>query len=274
VRLFISEWERLWQRKVTWLVFAAIPAILYASAMYYRKHNQGVSPHLPEYTVFANFPVLGLNEQLMSTCNVVVLILAAYLITEEYTTGQLRMVMIRSYSFSELFLAKLGVLLLALLLFLACYFIGSYAVGYFMFEHTTSVPLFYHNGNVSEWQAFFYTVRYYAVAYAALVAMAGVMVFFAVISRMTTTAMGLGISFLLLSFGYPTVLSYFRPLFHPEVFGRLYFASLPVIQWQGIAMLLAGKPGISLWSSSALGAYALLFGVSAYFLFTRKDRFI
>ena len=83
-KLIVSEWERLWKRKVIWLLFAAIPIMVYAAAKYCLHQNTTVTPDLPHYTVVGNFPVLGLSEMLMTAFNLVVLVIATMVVTDEY----------------------------------------------------------------------------------------------------------------------------------------------------------------------------------------------
>lgn len=274
MKLFISEWERLWSRKVTWLMLVAMPLIVYATAHYYAGHNLKISHERPEYTVFANFPVLSLNEQLMTTFNVIVLLLAAYLITEEYRSGQLRLILLRAHSFPRVMLVKWLVLVVTMFLFLLCYFAVSYVVGFFMFERVDSLPLFYQKTWVSEWQAFLYNLQYYAVAYVTLVVLSSIMFCIAMLSQTTTAAMGIGVAYGLFSMAYPTVLQYFSAWLDHSLFMKLYFSSLPMIQWQGIVLMLAGHEEVTIWNSLMLVGYFLLSTMIAYVAFTRKDRWI
>lgn len=71
--LWTSEWERLWSRRILWLLYIAIPLISWLSARYYASHNAEVPETSPEYTVVGNYPVMGLAEQLMTTFNVFII---------------------------------------------------------------------------------------------------------------------------------------------------------------------------------------------------------
>jgi hypothetical protein len=104
--LILAESERLFKRKLTWVVLAMAPIGLFVAASYLQKQNGQISSSLPEYTVTGNFAVLGLAEMLFTAFNALLLVFITLMITEEYRTGQLRMVMIRARSMGELVVAK------------------------------------------------------------------------------------------------------------------------------------------------------------------------
>lgn len=274
--LMLSEWERLWNRKITWLCFAFILPVLLATARYYSGRNEVLSPSDVEFSTVAKFPVLALAEQLMTVFNLVVLLLLVFSVTEEYRTGQLRMVMIRSYSFAQLFFAKWLTVLGTLLLFHVTYFIGSYGVGNLFFPSSEEVRLFLHSTPSTSREALLYNVQFYAIAYLTLVAMSCVVLFFTVISSTTTTAIGMTIGFLLVSIVYPTFFRIFTYGLEPPPSPKWSFLSLTQIQFEGIAALLAEKPNPTLvgFVLAMLFIYLLVFGIAAYLLFIKKDRFI
>ncbi|WP_142506384.1 ABC transporter permease [Melghirimyces algeriensis] len=272
--LIASEWERLWNRKITWFLFAMIPVILFVSGQYYQKSNQGLTPENPAYAVLDNFPVLVLAEQLMIGFNLMLLLLLVFSVTEEYRTGQIRMVMIRSYSFSQLLFAKWLTVMEVMLLFHVTYLILSYGFGAWMFDSTSQLLLFYHDEPVSHGPAFFYVLRYYALAFVTLIAISSIMTFIAVISQSTTTAIGGTIGFLLVSAGYPTILQKFAQTMEPRPDPHWYFLSITQIQYEGIALALAPHSRFVLFNTGVLFAYAFIFGVAAHLIFTKKDRFI
>ena len=142
-KLIASEWERLWKRKVTWLMFAAIPVMVYAAAKYCLHQNNTVTPDLPQYSVMGNFPVLGLAEMLMTAFNLVVLVLAALVVTDEHRSGQLRMVLIRTHSFRQIILAKFFVVVRFIFLYLVAYFISCYGLGMRCFQTLKHIHNFF-----------------------------------------------------------------------------------------------------------------------------------
>jgi ABC-2 type transport system permease protein len=274
ITLIASEWERLWSRKITWLLFASIPVILFATGSYYQNLNEKLDPSRPEYAVMGNFPVLALSEQLVTVLNLFLLLLLVFSITEEYRTGQIRMVMIRSYSFAQILWSKWFSVMGIAFLFHILYFVLSYLFGAMMFDTPPKVHLFYHNAAVSSGSAFSYNIRYYGFAFLTLIAMSWVITFIAVISKTTTTAIGMSVGFLMLSYGYPVVLMTFTRGLQPSLAPEWYFLSLTEIQYQGIALALAETPKLLGFNLLVLLSYTLLFGSLAYFIFTRKDRFI
>ncbi|WJH34876.1 ABC transporter permease [Paenibacillus sp. CC-CFT747] len=138
MRLLSSEWERLWKRKTAWLFLIGIPVILAGTAKYYLGHNTGLTPSSPEYATAENFPVMAMIEQLIVVFNVWALVLLTLSFTEEYRSGQLRMVMLRAYSRTQLFAAKWLAFALMTALFFLVYLLAAAVVGRFVFPHRPS----------------------------------------------------------------------------------------------------------------------------------------
>ncbi|SFT00812.1 ABC transporter permease [Marininema halotolerans] len=272
--LISSEWQRMWSRKITWILFAAIPLVLFVTGHFYQGLNDHLASNSPEYTLMDNFPVLALSEQLMTVFNMALLLLLVFSITEEYRTGQIRMIMIRSYTFTQLFFAKWITVMIIMFLFNTFYLFLSYGFGSWMFDNASQLMLFYHDDPVSSSTALLYNLRYYGFAFLTLIAISAVITFFAVISQSTTTAIGLTLGYLLVSFGYPQILQTFAQGLKPALNPAWYFLSLTQIQYQGIAMALAQEPKLLLFNTGVLLVYTLAFGTGAYLIFTKKDRFI
>ena len=270
-KLIASEWERLWKRKVTWLMFAAIPVMVYAAAKYCLHQNSTVTPDLPQYSVMGNFPVLGLAEMLMTVFNLVVLVLAALVVTEEHRSGQLRMVLIRTHSFRQIILAKFFVVVSFIFLYLVAYFISCYGVGYAMFSNPETYPQFYYQSQVTFIEGFIYNLKYYGLAFLTLVAMSSVVFFIAIVSHTTTTILGIGIGFLFISFTYPNLINIFGQLLNQEVFIKLYFTSIPMVQWQGLTFMLAESSNLYGWILLVLSCYVLLFQFLIILVTNRKS---
>jgi ABC-type transport system involved in multi-copper enzyme maturation permease subunit len=272
--LILAESERLFKRKLTWVVLAMAPIGLFVAASYLQKQNGQISSSLPEYTVTGNFAVLGLAEMLFTAFNALLLVFITLMITEEYRTGQLRMVMIRARSMGELVVAKTIVLLGFLLLFYIVYFLSSYVIGFLLFDNPAQYPVFHHKELVSFKEGFFYNVMFYSWAYVTTVAVGAVLVFIAVISKTTTTAIGGGIGFLLLSFSCPYVLKVFSPWMDPIIFAKMFFMSVPMIQLEGITTMIAEKPQFILWNTGVLCFYILFFGTLTFLTLRKKETFL
>ncbi|WP_044641198.1 ABC transporter permease [Risungbinella massiliensis] len=272
-QLIRAEWERLWKRRITWIIFALIPVGLFAAATYFQKQNEVTSVDLAQYAFAGNFPVLGLAEMLFTLFNAILLVFITLLITEEYRSGQLRMVMIRTYSFRKILLAKVIVLLLFVLSFFVVYFCLSYSIGFVMFDSPEMYHLFYHDQLVTLQDGLLYNLLFYGVSYLTVVALICVLVFIAVISKTTTTAIGGGLSFLLISFSYPMILEYFSRLLEKAVYMKIFFSSIPMIQWQGITMMLAESPQLIGWNLTVLGCYIVIFSLATLLVVRRKDSF-
>ncbi|MDH5163774.1 ABC transporter permease [Heyndrickxia oleronia] len=273
-QLIISEWERLWKRKTTWLLFIAIPILVFAAAKYYQKQNLSFTKNDPQFAVAGNFPILGLSEMLMTAFNIIILLLAAFIITDEYRTGQLRMVMIRSYSFQKVFFAKFIVMVGVLTLYLIIYFIISYLIGSLMFSRPEAYSQFYHKDSFTLLEGFIYNLKFYGVAWLTLLAMSCVLIFIATISYSTTTALGAGVGFLLLSLVFQYTLRLFQPILGNEMTTKLYFSSILAIQTEGITAMLSENAQQFSWMYYILIGYILLFGLFLFFVTRKKDNFL
>lgn len=274
-KLIASEWERLWKLKVIWLLFAAIPIMVYAAAKYCLYQNTTVTPDLPQYTVVGNFPVLGLAEMLMTAFNVVVLVITTMVVTDEYRSGQLRMVLIRTYSFRQIILAKFFVVISFIFLYLVAYFIICYGMGSIMFSNPETYPQFYNQSDVTVVEGFIYNLKFYVLAFLTLVAMSSVLFFIAIISHTTTTTLGIGIGFLFLSIAIPNIIELVGQLVPNEILLKLYFTSITMVQWQGLTFMLAKSSNLLGWMLLVLSCYILLFQLLMILSTKRKnDTFI
>ncbi|MDX8044441.1 ABC transporter permease [Gracilibacillus sp. S3-1-1] len=273
-QLLLSEWIRLWKRKTTWIAFLSIPLILIAAAKYLVSQNNVVSTKLPQYTVAWNFPVMGLAEMLITVFQGIIILIVVFSVTEEIRTGQIRMVLLRSYSYTEILFAKYIVIIGVILLFFTVYFIGSHIVGIIFFPMVDKFSLFYHQELATPIVGLMYNVRFYGIACLTAIAIISVMFFIAVVCRTTTAAIGVSIGFIIFTLGYPTMLSYFHELFGNELFVKLYFTSITMIQFEGITRILGESGNEAGWNYSVIAIYISLFTVSTFIAMNKKDYFI
>ncbi|WP_461614500.1 ABC transporter permease [Clostridium sp. Marseille-QA1073] len=271
--LFISELERLWSKKSTWLIFIAIPLVLYASSKYYLSHNLSVPEISPEFTSFANFPSAAIQEQLIVFFNIVVVLLLVLSVTEEYRSGQIRMVMIRTRSFTQLFFAKFLAVATIILLLLITYYLLSIPIGYIFMPKLEKVQIFYYNGLSTIKESFLYGIKYYAMSYLTLIAMVSIIMFIAVISKTVTAGVGISMAFLLASMIYPQILLMFSPNMTERLF-KFQLLSLTHIQHMGIAIMLGEHPTFVLYGFIVLITYTLIFTILSSAIFAKSDRYI
>lgn len=272
--LILVEWKKFWKRKVSLLLLAMIPVMVFFSAKYIQQQNLNYSPETPQYAVFANFPILGLAEMLMTAFNLFIIVIVGMIVTEEYRTGSLRMVLIRSYSFRKIILAKFFVLVGLLFLYLALYLLVSYCFGYFMFSNPETYVQFYYYEHFSVTEGFIYNLKFYCIAFFTLVAISSVILFIAVISPTMTSAYGFSVGYLLLCFAYPNFIQLFQPILENDTIYKIFFSSIPMVQWEGITLLLAETPHYTGWILFILLIHILLFHSLLFFVTRTKDIFI
>lgn len=268
------EWSKLWKRKMSWLLFAMIPIMAYASAVFCQKQNRVLTTDVPQYAVAGNFPVLGLSEMLMTAFNLVAIVIAAMMVTEEYRSGALRMVLTRTKSFQQLVLAKFFVLAGFLFLYLAVYFLVCYGLGFALFSAPETYPQFYHQDRVTLFEGFIYNSKFYGLSFLTLVSISSVIFFIAVISHTMTTALGTSVGYLLICFAYPNVIQLFRTVAGDKTILNIFFTSIPMIQWEGITMMLAETPQYAEWMIGVLTGYFVLFQFLLLMVTRKKDIFI
>lgn len=268
------EWSKLWKRKMSWLLFAMIPIMAYASAVFCRKQNRALTADVPQYTVAGNFPVLGLSEMLMTAFNLVAIVIAAMMVTEEYRSGALRMVLTRTKSFQQVVVAKFFVLASYLFLYLIVYFLVCYGLGFAFFSTPETYPQFYHQDGVTLFEGFIYNSKFYGLSFLTLLSVSSVVFFVAVISHTVTTALGASVGYLLICFAYPNVIQLFQPIAGDEMIIKIFFTSIPMIQWEGITMMLAETPQHAGWMLGVLAGTFVLFQVLLLIVTRKKDIFI
>lgn len=269
--LIRAEWERLWQKKVTWLCFIAIPIMLFASAKYFLKHNEVVPANYSDHTYANSFPFMGLSEQLIGTFNIILLVTIILMFSHEYHSGQMRMVLQRSYSYKQVLLAKTITILLVMMLFLAFYFICSYIIGFILFDYKTSVVLPLHINSSTGITIVKYNIIYYGIAYITLVAMTSVLVMLTVMGKSTTGATLLGMGFILFSVAYPNII---QIMGSSNLVGFMNYTSLVMLQHDGIATMLLGHPVVVSWCLGVMFFYIILCNFITFRVLSNRDNFI
>lgn len=283
MELFKSELERIWKRKLTWLAFILIPLAIAGASKYYLGNNFRHPVTSPEFISFGNYPFMVFQEMLVSLFNVMVILFVCTSITEEYRKGELRMVMIRGFSFGEIYLAKVASIITTMFIFFVTFFTVSTVWGYFTASKLVNVKLFYYSKSVTIPEALLYSAKYYAVGFLTIIAILFVFTLIAILCKTSTGVIGACITFLLGSFIFSeTILQCANMLIKNVgqnsdlivIIEKLYLITIPKIQHVGICFILAEKPILDGWIFSVLIAYIILLGSIACIVFTREDHFI
>lgn len=117
MELFKSEFERIWKRKLTWICFILIPLAIAGASKYYLNNNYKHTIQSPEFVSFGNYSFMVFQEVLITLFNIFTILFVCSSITEEYRNGEIRLVMIRGYSFKEIFFAKIASIITTLFIF-------------------------------------------------------------------------------------------------------------------------------------------------------------
>ncbi|MBU5483848.1 hypothetical protein KQI86_05850 [Clostridium sp. MSJ-11] len=271
--LVLSELERIWSKKSTWLILLSIPLVIYASARYYLGHNLNMTIDSPQYTSFGNFANAVMQEQLIVFFNIVLILLCVLVFTDEFTSGSIRMVFIRSVYYWEVFFSKLCSVAITMFVFVMAYFILSLPIGYILMPKLENVSIFYHSSKFTIKESILYGIKYYAIAYLTLMSMAFVISFIAMISKSITSAVGMSITFLFGSLIYPQILMIaFREMSDKLMSYQLL--SITHIQHMGIAMMLGEKGFFSGFILIILTVYIIVFGILSYLIFNKTSKYV
>lgn len=268
-QLFISEWQRLWNRKSTWVSFMLIPIVLIAIIRRYIKSNALITTDNLKYVSFYNFPSRVLNVESIVIFDVIVIVLIIMAVTGEYREGKLRMVMIRSFSFGQIFRAKYLVVLSTSALLLFTNFILSTFLGYLALpKQEVKFPYYPRKFTVSE--SMLYNIKYYIFAFVILAAVVSVIMCIATICKTTIGALSGSLVFMFVSIILPDLCSVFMAKI-PGMYGFMNDSFLTRIQYGGIDVLLSETPqGVGLMLTSIV-FHIVVFYLIAFYLFSDED---
>ena len=266
--IFLCEWERLWSKKSSILFFILIPFLVLVTALQSRENNEVLEKTDPQYSFWSNFPVMSIAEVFMLYFNIVAVLIIIMSFTHEYRTGQLRMVLQRSFRFSSVFWAKYFSVLLYLFLLVGAYFICSLAAGWLFFDSAEKVYLFFQPEPVSPLHSLGYSAAYFLLSYLSLSAVASVAVLVGVKSRSSTTAFAIKAGFLLAYMLFPVLLGMFGESIG---YSQYVYFSLIEIQFSGIVQMLTDQVFLKGWILAVMMAYILLGTAVSLIIFSRRD---
>ncbi|AJD31880.1 MULTISPECIES: ABC transporter permease subunit [Clostridium] len=283
MELFKSEFERLWKNKLTLFCFILIPLAIIGSSKYYLGNNLKLPITNDEYTSFGNYPFMMFQEMLITLFNFMAILFVCISITEEYRKGQIRLIMIRGYSFKEIYFAKIASIISTMVILFVAYFILSTAIGYFIAPKLYRVKLFFHSSTVSNLNAILYSLKYYALGFLTVLAILSVFALFSVTFKSSTGTIAACICFLMGSFIFSKIIEQWHIMLvkNPhnginliKIVEKLYLSTIPQIQYIGICFVLAEKPILNHWILGVLAAYIIIFTFITCTIFSKRDNFI
>ncbi|MBB3126111.1 ABC-type transport system involved in multi-copper enzyme maturation permease subunit [Paenibacillus rhizosphaerae] len=169
--MMLSDWERMWKRKKTLFSMLIFVVIVGLDCLFLSMQKLGAFDNVSTAPLVSeNFALFLLKE----VSFFLVLIIGPMLIIDsmngEYTSGQLRMVLIRPVSFAQLFLAKWMNLAAMLLLFTLVTFAIGEAFGYAFLPGADTVVFLNPEQQYGPAGAFFYCFQSYGLFYLILLA--------------------------------------------------------------------------------------------------------
>lgn len=268
-QLILSEWQRLWARKTTWISFMVIPAVLIAFIRNYVKIDALFAPDNIRYVSFLNFPSRVLSEECLLIFDIIMVVLIIMAVTSEYREGQLRMVMIRSYSFNEIFTAKYIVMLATSFLLLLINFIFSYILGYFALPKEGG-KIAYYSRKFTLSESMIYNLKYYIISFLVLAAFTSIIMCVAMICKTIMGALAVSIFIIFTSFILPELSHIFMDN-ASKVYMFTNYTFITRIQYGGIDNILAERPdGVGLMVISII-FHIIVFYSIAHSLFVDNE---
>src|SRR5699024_5806850 len=153
-----------------------------------------------------------------------------------------------------------------LTIFLILYFLSSILYGILQFEYTDSLHLFMHTESSSHYFVYLYNIMYFLLALFTLIAIVSVMFTLSLLSKSITGATTLCVGFILFSFIYPYLMQLMKESFY-------YYTSIIMIQYEGIAMILAGNALLSFTLIGILLGYIFISNYITFKYLAKQDYF-
>ena len=272
IQLMRNEIHRALKNKVWISVIVSIPIMSLILAHLSLKANQILSSNY--LSTMYTFP-LYLPRHKIFTIYIfsIVVLLVVNSIAAEYEDSSIRMIMIRGYNSVKIFICKMVIIGVEIALFLLCWVIVSYLIGWWLMPHLSNIDCFLSTYPPSNIQLFQLTLKYYGWLYIILGVFSVQVCFIAIVTRnvIITTVTGLGS--ILCSLGFYMVTQLLEIYFPIVESDKLNMIALPLIQLKGLYLLIKDgelfEPIILV-----LGGYYLLFFMVSIAISRKQDQFI
>lgn len=271
-QLFISEWQRLWHRKSTWISFMLLPLVMLAQLRSCIYSNSKVTPDNIKYVSSLNFPSKLLRSESIEIFDVIVILLIIMAVTSEYREGQLRMVMIRNFSFDQIFKAKYLIILSVSFLLLCFNFVLSTLLGYLFLPYKEAK----FSGQLKKFtmnESIFYNIKYYIIAFIVLAAFISVIMFISIVCKTTVSTFAASMIFICVSSMLPELFfAFLGQTSSIYRFSRCTF--LTNIQYSGVDMILSGMSGETILIFTSIVFHIVIFYLISLSIFSKQDCYV
>jgi ABC-type transport system involved in multi-copper enzyme maturation permease subunit len=260
--LIYSEFERLWKRKWFWLLILCTPVLAYSTGGYFLRIMK-----VPMEVLSKSFMVSGLRENLYLVCNIAVAALVAAVYTEEFRSGQMRLLFMRRFTRGQIFWSKLFVVNTSILLLLVVFAVSSHVI---VEVWRFSYVLGYTGFLGGKW---IYTFEYYGWAFASLLAISSLYSFIAMCSKSVTYAIGACMTYnlgALLFDGLYLKLASLAPQ-TSYLHDVIAFLLIPYMQYTGLDGSLEGNGPVNGAITTVVAFYLIFFTWAAYRRFAADD---
>ena len=273
MRLFICEFQRLIKRKSIWLAFLAVPLICYGLCIkladVYSKEG------IPSEAMLSlhNFPVISLQQSIVFLFNIIIIFIIALSVTSEYSSGEIRMVLIRPIKKENVFICKFLSVVVLVGLYLVFYLICSYVIGYFKLESIDKVMILDASNLLQSHDAVIFTLKYYLTSFVSLLPMISIAYLIATLSKSVIVTLCTGVGFTVVSMGYSTFIQIFARAYESNM-DKIKLLSITEIEQNGVGKLLLGSNEIIVFISSVILIYFIVSITLSFIVNRRKDQYV
>lgn len=266
--LFISEWQRLWQRKSTWISFALAAVVIIFSLQSCIKTDSKIIPDNIKYVSSLSFPNTFVSSEKVMVFDVIAIMLIIMAVTSEYREGQLRMVMIRNFSFGQIFKAKYLVILSTVFLLLFFTFITSTLLGNLFLPCKQVKAL-----GALKAAGILYSAKYYLVAFVILIAFISVIMCISLICKTTIGAVAASMVFILMSMDLPDLCQALTSS-TSHIYTFMNYTFITRIQYSGVSTILSGISHETILMLASVAFHIAVFYFISLNMFSSHDCYI
>lgn len=266
--LIKMEWYRFWKSRIIRLSFIIIPFIIFITSKYIMRMNSE-QPGLVNST---SFTYLVLKEQITLIMDLLVIYYLVSSITQEFRSGEIRMILSRGVKKEKIIAAKVLVVSVVMAAYMLLYGLFAYIYANNFIPNGNSI-IINHLGKVQikGIQAALYTIKFYIIAYITILSFMALISFICVVSKNITIASGIAVGVWLMLEIYPKICS----IFIKNVNALMLTASTSIefIQEYMISALAV----ISLKNNITIILIILLYGIifySASVYFIKKENYL
>ncbi|MFX0550122.1 ABC transporter permease subunit [Hathewaya histolytica] len=219
---------------------------------------------------YGSLPYLALDNKVYLLLWILIIYYNVSSITEEMSSGELRITLAKGVEKHKLIIAKVIVLLIVLAIYLFMYGICVYIYGLLSLGGESYILVHSTGEKVVGISAIIYTIKFYFLSYSIAVSFMSIITFISVLSKNTLIASGCSMGFFLINIVIPDIL--FRIIKNEKVLEILKHTSLYSIQYFLKVFLNNAKLDIAYTLMSLLLYIVIFYSISFYTI--KKENYL